>query len=342
MSAKARLEWVDVAKGFGIIGVIWAHVAIDDSIIHPWLTSFDLVLFFFLSGYVLNIKDDFGFFLKKKLKANVLIYFLVSIPIILFSTAMNVFQHTFSINDFTNMLRRILVQDRYLIIWYLACLFMLNVVTYILLHITRDNVPVSFLISVLLATAGVIYSKNGGKPLPWNIDACATTLPFFYLGYLFKQKKIFERYMNTKDRMMLVFVGGFILNTTMAVGSYLITGEVLDINDSKYGFPLFSYIGAIAGTLVFISLAHLVRPKVIRFIGINSLYYYAWHNDIMKHIVNRVLKAFGLIYDEEWSFAVRMLYWSGNIFLIVFGLTICVVIIKFLKRVFGRKVEASI
>ena len=51
-----RVEWVDIAKGYGILLVIIGHLPI------PWiisrsLYSFHLPLFFFLSGY---------FFFKKK------------------------------------------------------------------------------------------------------------------------------------------------------------------------------------------------------------------------------------------------------------------------------------
>ena len=46
-----RLEWIDKAKGIGIILVILGHTICPPNI-KFWLYSFHMPLFFFLSGYV--------------------------------------------------------------------------------------------------------------------------------------------------------------------------------------------------------------------------------------------------------------------------------------------------
>ena len=50
---KKRIEWIDIAKGIGIILVIMGHtIALRYS---QWLYTFHLPLFFLLSGLVYNV-----------------------------------------------------------------------------------------------------------------------------------------------------------------------------------------------------------------------------------------------------------------------------------------------
>lgn len=50
---NTRVEWVDVAKGIGIILVVLGHNQSPDYII-KFIYSFHMPLFFFLSGYLTN------------------------------------------------------------------------------------------------------------------------------------------------------------------------------------------------------------------------------------------------------------------------------------------------
>ena len=80
---EKRLDWLDVAKGFGILLVIFAHT--DNSMFRSLIYTFHVPLFFFLSGYVFSNKYDFKTFLIKKIKAIVVPYFLYGIPMITYA-----------------------------------------------------------------------------------------------------------------------------------------------------------------------------------------------------------------------------------------------------------------
>ena len=75
---EKRLDWLDVAKGYGILFVIYAHT--DYGFIGNLLYTFHVPLFFFLSGFVFSNKYDFKTFFIKKIKAIVIPYFLYGIP----------------------------------------------------------------------------------------------------------------------------------------------------------------------------------------------------------------------------------------------------------------------
>ena len=53
---KKRLEWIDLAKGIGIILMIIGHMPSIPSAVHNWIFSFHMPLFFFLSGYMFKKK----------------------------------------------------------------------------------------------------------------------------------------------------------------------------------------------------------------------------------------------------------------------------------------------
>ena len=59
MKGTDRIEWIDIAKGFGILLVILGHtIAYDCShIVYNSIYSFHMPLFFFLSG-VMSKKEN--------------------------------------------------------------------------------------------------------------------------------------------------------------------------------------------------------------------------------------------------------------------------------------------
>ena len=69
-----RIEWIDTAKGIGLLLVIFEHLSIP--YVTAWIYTFHMPLFFFLSGVVFSgEKYTFQEYLKKRVKALVIPYF---------------------------------------------------------------------------------------------------------------------------------------------------------------------------------------------------------------------------------------------------------------------------
>ena len=70
-----RVHWIDIAKGIGIIFIIYAHMLAGNDFRHLFY-SFHIPLFFFLSGAVYNHKKYVNLFtfLKKSAKGLLLPY----------------------------------------------------------------------------------------------------------------------------------------------------------------------------------------------------------------------------------------------------------------------------
>ena len=68
MTAKKRIEWLDLAKGIGIILVIAGHCIKLSHWSCQLIFAFHMPLFFFLSGFTFSTKDSFGTTVFKKSK----------------------------------------------------------------------------------------------------------------------------------------------------------------------------------------------------------------------------------------------------------------------------------
>ena len=73
MSNKARLEWIDVIKGFAIICMLISHAIPGyDNAVKNWITAFNMPLFFVVSGYLKAFRKreygyhEIGLYLKKQ------------------------------------------------------------------------------------------------------------------------------------------------------------------------------------------------------------------------------------------------------------------------------------
>ena len=75
-----RVEWIDCAKGIGIILVIMGHSICPDTLLY-WLYTFHMPLFFFLSGLTFNFDKYFEFksFVISKIKSLLIPYALLSL-----------------------------------------------------------------------------------------------------------------------------------------------------------------------------------------------------------------------------------------------------------------------
>lgn len=62
------MEWLDIAKGIGILLMVWGHASNGDALTH-WLYFFHMPLFMLLSGYVLHVKGTYRDFLTKRVKS---------------------------------------------------------------------------------------------------------------------------------------------------------------------------------------------------------------------------------------------------------------------------------
>lgn len=195
---KKRIEWIDIAKGIGIILVIMGHtIALRYS---QWLYTFHLPLFFLLSGLVYNVSKypKYTTLLRQKSKQILwpwLKYFLVGLIACLlipdWRDSLSLHQiiyelYTANTNNVQNSS-----------IWYLICLFVTFNIFYFVDKIKRTKVTITILalFAILLLwqkNALVLFSNNilhmPDNRLPLKIDSALVACVFFAIGVWYKDK----------------------------------------------------------------------------------------------------------------------------------------------------------
>ena len=274
MERGKRVTWVDTAKGWGMLAIIVSHVMTG----HPvsrWLYTFHVPLFFFLSGFLFRADRPWGDFLKGKLKRMLLPYFALALPIIPAEAALAGSAAGFW-ERFGELAVGVLVQRRLWPIWFLACLFLLEILAYWLLRAVKKPAVLA-LTAAIMGAAGALYAGAGYPALPWNLDACFGVMPFFAAGYLLKNSPKALSWLQEGNTRPIAF--GLLTAGNLIVAFTVVKGLVpgMDVFKNQYGSPLWSYFGAFCGIGAVVLASQWVTARPIRYLGRNSLLYFVWH-----------------------------------------------------------------
>ena len=84
-----RKKYLDAAKGWGILMVVFGHITSLGNPIDIWFGAYKLAVFYFVSGYLLAMRQSFrkmstGEYIKKHAKSLLIPYFGYSAFVILY------------------------------------------------------------------------------------------------------------------------------------------------------------------------------------------------------------------------------------------------------------------
>ena len=280
---RKRIGWIDMAKGYGIILVIIGHLSTP--YITTFIYTFHIPLFFFLSGYVFNGNKGFKDFIVSKIKRLLVPYFCLSVPMILFLCLYD--NSDISLwNKFCSESLRFLIQERHTTLWFIACLFILNLLYYMLVKYINNKFLILFVVS-FITIIGILLMRLNAKALPWSIDICLVVLPYMYIGNFFKEKDIFERYINGHNIILFISI---ILTFVIGGFNYYISGRKVDLFYGRLCIEPLTYIAAFSGLIMIVIISGFFSSAIIKYIGKNSLIYFAWHINIVIPLI-RILYA---------------------------------------------------
>lgn len=337
---NSRITWIDIAKGYGILCVIIAHLGA--SYLGTIIYTFHMPLFFFLSGCVFSVsKYNFRKFLKRKIETIIIPYLALGIPMIMFTFFEMYLVSNRNIKDYIQIVERFIIQRRMWTLWFIACLFCLNILFYIIVKIFNNNMKKIGLITIILAIMGLIYYRIGGKPLPWNADVCLTAIPFFYVGYLFKNTQNFQDFVFKKHKV-IYFILLLFVNFICGVASRKISGTGLEMFYGSYGFAPLTYLSAFAGIFCVIIISDSFDINILKYIGKNSLVYFAWHQTIMIPIINELYKYMNIFQSTSLSFPTKVLRSGTSLILICIVLSVLDYIIRNTKLRFMVGLKQSV
>lgn len=188
--AKERFDYIDIARGLGILMVVWAHIAANNATV-GFIYTFHMPLFFFISGMMFNRVRYIGFkdFALKRVKRLFVPYVLYSIASWAIWFAFNYVTHRQVDSYFMPLLQTILAQGsgQFFVynspLWFVPCLFAVEIMYFFLSRFSSIVILViSILISLLSITFEHVWGENYLYMLPWNFDAAMMALPFYAVG----------------------------------------------------------------------------------------------------------------------------------------------------------------
>lgn len=295
-SQGKRIAAIDVAKGIGILLVVFAHI-VGFNLSNTIIYSFHMPLFFILSGMVMNVEKyrSFKCFIKNKLKSLIvpylffcllsiaivfILYLVVEIsetPMFLLKSLYSVFWSPYSL-DFNTPL------------WFLPCLFITELMYYLIYRLCKKKYLICIFTAIIVACGWIAESKLipfDFSILPFNLSSACFSLGFLAIGNLFapfvKQKLLHQK--NTKStiiKCLCICVLSFCIMTVFA----LINGKV-NIGGGTFSNGVWTYISGVSGTLGILCLSQILcNSRFLNFCGKNSLTIMGCHMLIVSVILD--------------------------------------------------------
>jgi fucose 4-O-acetylase-like acetyltransferase len=287
-----RIEYLDIAKGIGILLVVLGHndFEVISLFAHQVIYSFHMPLFFFLSGYFINATVPFFDFFKKRFNALLKPYLFTILLIYLTSISFEKMGFNTAI---TRTIKSLYGSGHYLDwvqLWFLPHLFVVSLYAFLFIRIVSSKLPNRWVAwGVLLATLAISVSflhtfypfpvSIFGKDyelfgLPFSLDLVLLSGFFFIMGNEVRQvtsEKTFDNW------LLLIGTGiGLILLN-------LLFPYEIDFNIRLYESFLVNTTEAILGILFVLALSRQIELRtsrlasVFKYLGNVSLIILVFH-----------------------------------------------------------------
>lgn len=319
IGGKNRIEWLDTARGIGIIFVVLGHIGFGR--FNQWIYSFHLPLFVFISGMLFNPNTSALNLIKKRIKTLLIPYFCFGLIILLEEMI------TFSkINsDFIiSFIKDLLIQKRFRFVWFLTFLFVIELF-YLALHKAIKNKIVFGIVVFAFSIVVFEYNLLFKKAFIWNADASAFMLPIFYLGTL--ASNIIDKIeIILKKYKWLLIICGLVISLI----SVFLFNNTLELFDMNFGIPIINFISALSGIVFVLTISCLIHNPVLKYVGENSLSYYLTHMCISFPISNKIMSMIGVSLNANSSFLYTNAY---KLFFLVLVISLCTATDYLIKKI---------
>lgn len=189
--SKPRFDYIDIAKGLGILAVVWAHIMLVGWS-HEIIYAFHMPFFFFVAGMLFKREKyaSLGDFLKKRSKRLLVPYFIYAIGSYLLWAGLKYVSHE-PWEVILKPIPQILIAQgsgRFMTfnsaLWFVPCLFVVEIIYFFKTSKDWLNLSITCMCAALSFVLGVIYGEKYWLLLPFNFDAALIALPFYCLGNL--------------------------------------------------------------------------------------------------------------------------------------------------------------
>lgn len=321
-----RIEWIDFAKGIGIILVVFGHSGIDKYVpfLHTWIYSFHMPLFFIISGMIFNCSkytNAYQLFtsLCKQLLKPYLYFTLINLIlmfVVLRENDINFYKHVI----FFGWGGRAL--------WFIPVLFVTKIFYYQLTKVSsqksagicsRDfqisltrgiETPATkpltqniekvltkitkpfymfFIVNLLYFFGYFLYKNN--VHLPYKIEVVFTSLLYLYIG---KNILSFDKKTNILKIKIISF--RFLLILAASLIFTVINVPRLDMASNTIGILIPSFLASLSGSFLVLKASHFIcdieasyllfLKKIVVFLGKNTFILLAFHQIVLEILIS--------------------------------------------------------
>lgn len=306
-----RIQYIDIAKGIGILLVVIGHCINSSSFPGRWIWSFHMPLFFVISGLCFNPSKNplFVPFLLKKSKTLLL-------PLVIFSILMVVIKSVIFPSEFNFATLKTNFPDA--AYWFIFVLF-LSEILFFTINKVSDNKHVKFILLFICLIIGKLLNIYHIY-FPYNLCSIFACTFFYGIGNIFGATihSILDN-INTNGKSIIISI---ILLLIPAISVYYLNNTI-DLRSNTIPFPilyhvLIAFIGTTGIFLLskFLSGRDSLIKTIVLYLGRNTLIILLLHmcfinisaNFISPLIPNRI--AYKII---ELIFISILLYFSIQI-----------------------------
>lgn len=359
---KKRFDYIDMAKGFGILFVILGHIEYAPEPLRIWISTFHMPMFFVLSGIIMAIKNEvevpFEEIFLKKARGIMIPYFWFSLSYLVIDIG-NLLLNKIDINIFKYNQISSLTMYGSGPLWFLPSLFFGEII-FLFLHkkVGRKITPLLLVLIPFIcwaielplnefqnAIVGNLFYKTlidfAQGLLRAFIASSFVGIAFYLHNYMLSKVKEYDE-PKAKARLIYLIIG-IVLITVLAFLCRFNT--CADLHNMVLGNPClyfpFAYIGSFG--IIFLSKA-LWPIRVVKYFGRNSLIVMAVHMNyyviyggmkIASYADVPIVNNFETYLHPEWNEAYVLTVTVIATFLL------SVILIELINRVFyfvmGRK-----
>lgn len=289
---KKRLEFIDVAKGIGILLVVLGHLNSPEQPIRNFIYSFHMPLFFFLSGLFFKGDTDFKTFLKKSVKTLLIPYFIfIALDCIVYIID-NGFQAEsviFALKSRVLSATGLRLRITNLPIWFLFALFYIRILYY---FVNRNKI-----VEVTIVLAGLVLvavAKDFWYPPKCMYIVAIPCFIFYSAGYRLKS------FVFKLGNMKPSFIG--CVSTIALFGAVWVLSNVNDcvnVYSYKYGNVILFYLNAFMGCFLTLYLSLIISKvkgagAVAAYYGKNSIVVMLFHYYLCRILLPDLMSATGM------------------------------------------------
>lgn len=284
-----RLNYIDTIKGFAILIMILSHSMGDENIIKTWISSFNMPLFFIISGFLSAYKhiekNEIKNIIKNKLLKLMIPYTVFSLCLTAFYSILKYISNGNVLDCIYTNLTRIITLKGVDSLWFIPCLFIAEI-TFYLIIINFGN-KIAYISSIIIYFVCSYLGNNTNTEFLGVLFKSGVAIVFIAFGHMI------YKYVKEKDFSYFFIIIINMINLLLFKFNGFVGLGGFELNNI-YLFLICGITGSLGIILLFKKMnSH--NLKLLKFLGINTIIILCTNNIIIEIIRLLEYELFGNI-----------------------------------------------